>query len=263
MKRTLIVAAAIGAVLVMGAALPRAQAPSSPAVHAADDGLAMTPPMGWYPWNIFGQEPQNERLIKEIVDALVSSGMKDAGYTYVGPDEGICFVARRGRPSQDEPRALSLRPARPRRFHPSPGPQVCPLHRRRDPHVQQGHARHQGPRGRGHAPLRRLARGLHQDRLVQHRGPGNRRDLYEAPRRPARRGPARRPQPLLLGRGRALESGRPRSDISGGRPRTFAARERRTGNTPSRSPSRTRSSFARPGPATGTTPTCSSPACPA
>jgi alpha-galactosidase len=47
--------------------------------------------MGWYPWNEFGQEPQNEKLIKEIADALISSGLKDAGYAYVGPDEGICF----------------------------------------------------------------------------------------------------------------------------------------------------------------------------
>ncbi|MCK7483614.1 MAG: hypothetical protein M0C28_46275 [Candidatus Moduliflexus flocculans] len=30
--------------------------------------------MGWYPWNIFGEEPQNEKLIKEIADALVASG---------------------------------------------------------------------------------------------------------------------------------------------------------------------------------------------
>ena len=60
-------------------------------IHAASDGLAMTPPMGWYPWNAFGEGPQNEKLIKETVDVLVSSGMKDAGYAYVGPDEGICF----------------------------------------------------------------------------------------------------------------------------------------------------------------------------
>jgi alpha-galactosidase len=59
--------------------------------HADADGLALTPPMGWYPWNIFGEEPQNEKLIREIVDALVASGLKDAGYAYVGPDEGICF----------------------------------------------------------------------------------------------------------------------------------------------------------------------------
>ncbi len=60
-------------------------------VRATEDGLALTPPMGWYPWNEFGQAPQNEKLIKEIVDALISSGLKDAGYVYVGPDEGICF----------------------------------------------------------------------------------------------------------------------------------------------------------------------------
>jgi alpha-galactosidase len=47
--------------------------------------------MGWYPWNEFGQEPQNQKLIEEIAAALVSSGMKEAGYQYVGPDEGICF----------------------------------------------------------------------------------------------------------------------------------------------------------------------------
>ena len=70
--------------------LPAAPAPA-PKPHATDDGLALTPPMGWYPWNIFGQEPQNEKLIRETVAALVASGMKEAGYSYVGPDEGICF----------------------------------------------------------------------------------------------------------------------------------------------------------------------------
>jgi alpha-galactosidase len=64
---------------------------SAPALYAAADGLALTPPMGWYPWNVFGEEPQNERLIREIADALVASGLKEAGYAYVGPDEGICF----------------------------------------------------------------------------------------------------------------------------------------------------------------------------
>ncbi len=68
----------------------RAQA-QAPKVRAAEDGLALTPPMGWYPWNEFGQDPQNEKLIKEIADALITSGMKDAGYVYVGPDKGRCF----------------------------------------------------------------------------------------------------------------------------------------------------------------------------
>src|SRR5271157_2446563 len=60
-------------------------------LRSDQDGLALTPPMGWYPWNEFGQEPQNEKLIKETVEALVRSGMKEAGYAYIGPDEGICF----------------------------------------------------------------------------------------------------------------------------------------------------------------------------
>ena len=59
--------------------------------QAEVDGLAMTPPMGWYPWNTFGEAPQNERLIAEIADALVASGLKGAGYVYLGPDEGVCF----------------------------------------------------------------------------------------------------------------------------------------------------------------------------
>lgn len=73
----------------------RAQFPKPQALpqraHAEIDRLALTPPMGWYPWNMFGEDPQNEKLIKEITDALVASGMKDAGYAYVGPDEGVCF----------------------------------------------------------------------------------------------------------------------------------------------------------------------------
>ena len=61
------------------------------ATHSTEDGLVLTPPMGWYPWNQFGQEPQNEPLIKEIAKAVVTTGMRDAGYCFVGPDEGICF----------------------------------------------------------------------------------------------------------------------------------------------------------------------------
>jgi len=68
----------------------KAQSPA-PKLRADVDHLALTPPMGWYPWNEFGQDPQDEKLIRQIVEALISSGMKDAGYAYVGPDEGICF----------------------------------------------------------------------------------------------------------------------------------------------------------------------------
>lgn len=50
------------------------------------EGLALTPPMGWNSWNKFACNV-DEKLIKEIADAMVSSGMKDAGYTYVNIDD--------------------------------------------------------------------------------------------------------------------------------------------------------------------------------
>ncbi len=90
MKKALIATVVLGLGLSLVTALPRTQNLAGK-FHADSDGLALTPPMGWYPWNIFGEAPQNEKLIKEIVDALVVSGLKNAGYSYVGPDEGICF----------------------------------------------------------------------------------------------------------------------------------------------------------------------------
>lgn len=50
-------------------------------------GLALTPPMGWNSWNTF-QTNINEKLVKDIADVMVSSGMKDAGYTYIVLDDG-------------------------------------------------------------------------------------------------------------------------------------------------------------------------------
>jgi alpha-galactosidase len=54
--------------------------------EALDDGLALTPPMGWNSWNTFGCNV-DEQLIKGMADAMVSSGMKDAGYRYVVIDD--------------------------------------------------------------------------------------------------------------------------------------------------------------------------------
>ena len=48
--------------------------------------LAKTPPMGWNSWNHFRCEI-NEKVIKETADAMVSSGMKAAGYQYVIIDD--------------------------------------------------------------------------------------------------------------------------------------------------------------------------------
>ena len=48
--------------------------------------LALTPPMGWNTWNTFGCNI-NDQLIREMADAMVSSGMKDAGYQYLVIDD--------------------------------------------------------------------------------------------------------------------------------------------------------------------------------
>jgi alpha-galactosidase len=54
--------------------------------------LAKTPPMGWNSWNKFGCDV-NEKMIREIADAMVSSGMKDAGYQYINIDD--CWHGKR------------------------------------------------------------------------------------------------------------------------------------------------------------------------
>jgi len=59
---------------------------------ALDNGLVKTPPMGWNSWNKFGCNV-SEKLIKEMADAMVSSGMKDAGYEYIVIDD--CWQVRR------------------------------------------------------------------------------------------------------------------------------------------------------------------------
>ncbi len=51
-----------------------------------NNGAALTPPMGWSSWNLFRQKI-SEDLIKEIIDAMDKSGLREAGYTYVNIDD--------------------------------------------------------------------------------------------------------------------------------------------------------------------------------
>jgi alpha-galactosidase len=55
--------------------------------------LAQTPPMGWNSWNTF-QTKIDEPLLKGMVDTYVSSGMRDAGYTYFVLDDGWMSMDR-------------------------------------------------------------------------------------------------------------------------------------------------------------------------
>jgi alpha-galactosidase len=50
------------------------------------ENLALTPPMGWNSWNYF-QCNVNEAMIREMADAMVASGMRDAGYRYIVIDD--------------------------------------------------------------------------------------------------------------------------------------------------------------------------------
>ena len=50
------------------------------------DQLAKTPPMGWNSWNKFACNV-SEKLIKQMADEMVSSGMQKAGYEYIVIDD--------------------------------------------------------------------------------------------------------------------------------------------------------------------------------
>lgn len=56
------------------------------------EGLADTPPMGWNSWNKFACNI-NEKLIREIADAMVETGLRDMGYVYLNLDD--CWHGQR------------------------------------------------------------------------------------------------------------------------------------------------------------------------
>lgn len=77
--RRLLSIVALGAVAALSVA-------ARPAARYLDNGLARTPPMGWNSWNKFGCNV-TEQLVRETADAMVASGMRDAGYQYVTIDD--------------------------------------------------------------------------------------------------------------------------------------------------------------------------------
>ena len=76
MKKSILFVAA--AMLLLGSMNLRAQ---------KFEHLADTPAMGWNSWNKY-QCNINEDLLKGIADAMVSTGLKDAGYQYINLDDG-------------------------------------------------------------------------------------------------------------------------------------------------------------------------------
>jgi alpha-galactosidase len=66
------------------AARPKITLPTAATVPY--NGLAKTPPMGWNSWNKFANRVSDE-IVRQIADAMVRNGMKDAGYLYVNIDD--------------------------------------------------------------------------------------------------------------------------------------------------------------------------------
>ena len=58
-----------------------------PPLHdVPSNGLAKTPPMGWNSWNLFAGKV-DDATVRTMADAMVTSGMRDAGYIYVNIDD--------------------------------------------------------------------------------------------------------------------------------------------------------------------------------
>ena len=59
-----------------------------------NSGWSKTPPMGFSYWNGFGDNPgPSDKLTRQIADALVSTGLRDAGYVYFLAFDGVWWSA--------------------------------------------------------------------------------------------------------------------------------------------------------------------------
>jgi alpha-galactosidase len=73
--------------LALAAALAAASASAAPATAPAKaPAVAATPPMGWNSWNHFAAKI-DDATVRAQADAMVSSGMRDAGYRYINIDD--------------------------------------------------------------------------------------------------------------------------------------------------------------------------------
>ncbi len=99
-KKATALAAGFGTGVVIGKALKKKnicplcvakKALASTQVHVADtekynNGVALTPPMGWSSWNTF-RNSIDEKLIKDTAEAMKKTGLLDAGYQYINLDD--------------------------------------------------------------------------------------------------------------------------------------------------------------------------------
>lgn len=78
---------------------------STPAANSGHSPAAPLPPMGWNSWNKFHTKI-TEKIVRETADAMVASGMKEAGYEYIVIDDSWQYGrVPRSYVSNVEPRA--------------------------------------------------------------------------------------------------------------------------------------------------------------
>jgi alpha-galactosidase len=68
------------------AAAPPPRLPLPELHDVPDNSLALAPPMGWNSWNRFAGKV-DDVTIRGMADAMVASGMRDVGYTYINIDD--------------------------------------------------------------------------------------------------------------------------------------------------------------------------------
>ena len=110
---------------------------------------------GWNSWNKFGCHV-SEDLIRQMADAMVKSGMKDAGYQYIVIDD--CWQVERDPSGNIVPDPKTFpRNQGPGGLCPFAGAQVWNLFGWRGQDLRQA-SRQPGPRISGRAAVRRLGR---------------------------------------------------------------------------------------------------------
>ncbi len=116
-----------------------------PALHdVPDNGLARTPPMGWNSWNKFADKV-DDASVRAMADAMVSSGMSKAGYTYINIDDTWELgrdAAGRIVPNKKFPNMKALADYVHSKglkigIYSSPGPKTCAYYEGSFAHVQQ------------------------------------------------------------------------------------------------------------------------------
>lgn len=86
--------------------------------------IQRTPPMGWNSWNTFG-ENISEELIFQTADAMVETGLRDAGYDYLVIDD--CWAEKTrdaDGPSGSQPGEIPARDEGGQRLCTQQGPEI-------------------------------------------------------------------------------------------------------------------------------------------